>query len=97
LDDQLAELAAETGSDTRKVAQATEYLHRGKAFAVRHPDGAIELRLTSEIAEAARRTPDTDASVRGDDWVHFAPRCWDDHARDRLEAWFRVAWRFAGE
>ena len=74
----------------------TDYARGGQPFAVRDGE-AIELRLLAEIAEAAQRTPSTSASSRGDDWVRFAPSEWDDHARNRLEAWFRVAWRFAAD
>ena len=55
----------------------------------------FELRLGNEITEAALRTPDTRPSTRGSAWVRFAPSDWDDMAFDRLEAWFRVAWRLA--
>lgn len=72
-----------------------EYSRGGVAFAVRPVDDVIELRLGDEIAEAAMRTPDTAPSSRGSAWVTFAPRYWDEHAFDRLEAWFLVAWRLA--
>ena len=74
----------------------TEYVRNGQLFAV-VDSAAVELRLLADVAEAARRTPDTDASRRGDEWVRFAPTTWDDHATDRLAAWFRVAWRFAAD
>lgn len=72
-----------------------EYRRDGVAFASRTGDGAFEIHLGMDVADAARRTPDTHASSRGDEWVLFAPREWDDHARDRLVAWCRVAWRMA--
>lgn len=72
-----------------------EYARNGVAFAARPDPGAIELRLGAEIADAAMRTPDTSSSGRGPDWIRFEPRDWDDHALDRLEAWFLVAWRLA--
>ena len=56
----------------------------------------LELRLGQEIGEAALRTPDTAPSDRGLAWVRFSPAQWDEHAFDRLEAWFKVAWRMAG-
>ncbi len=93
IDELLAKLAAEAdGVDTSPVGEITR---DGRTFAV-HAAGAVELRLGAEIAEAARRTPDTTASERGPDWIRFAPRAWDGHATDRLDAWFRVAWRAAG-
>jgi hypothetical protein len=73
-----------------------EYLRGGVAFAARSGSNLVEFRLGDEIAEAAQRTPDTSASSRGAAWVLFSPAVWDDHALDRLEAWFRVAWRLAG-
>ncbi|MGI8929083.1 MAG: hypothetical protein ACR2H0_06440 [Candidatus Limnocylindrales bacterium] len=90
----LRELVAEAGAESRKAGDGLEFVNGDRVFAVSNKD-AVELRLTSEIAEAARRTPDTGASTRGDDWVRLSPRDWDDHARDRLGAWFRVAWRLA--
>jgi hypothetical protein len=72
-----------------------EYARGGVTFATRPAPDVVELRLGDEIAEAARRTPDTSPSERGPAWVRFAPRDWDEHAFDRLEAWFRVAWRLA--
>jgi hypothetical protein len=49
------------------------------------------------VADAALRTPDTRPSERGDEWVTFAAADWNDLlVRDRLMAWFRLAWRAAG-
>lgn len=76
-------------------AASVEYRRSQHAFAVASGD-SVDLRLGAEIAEAARRTPDAHGSSRGDDWVRFTPHVWDQHASDRLEAWFRVAWRLAG-
>jgi hypothetical protein len=72
-----------------------EYARAGVVFAVRSAEDVVELRLGAEIGEAAMRTPDTGPSPRGPDWVRFAPAEWDEYAFDRLEAWFRVAWRMA--
>jgi hypothetical protein len=91
--DQLADAAGEVTVDA--LGQVVEYSRGGRPFAVAGSE-AVELRLMPDIAEAARRTPDTASSTRGEDWVLFAPQTWDDHAADRLEAWFRVAWRLAG-
>jgi len=68
----------------------------GHQFAVLSGD-AIELRLDEPVARAATRTPDTSPSDRGPAWVRFEPRELDGHAIDRLEAWFRFAYRKAGE
>lgn len=55
-----------------------------------------EFRLGRQIAAAALRTPDTQNSARGSDWVVFAPAELDRHAIDRAEAWLASAWRRAG-
>ena len=90
-------LATEAGDVTSKrIASGIEYVRHGQPIAA-VGGAAVELRLLLDVAEAARRTPDTGPSRRGDEWVRFAPSAWDEHATDRLEAWFRVAWRFAGE
>lgn len=91
------ELAGEADDVTStRTPTGAEYLRNGRAFAA-VDSAAVELRLLSDIAQAARQTPHTAASTRGNEWVRFAPPSWDDHARDRLEAWFRVAWRFAAD
>jgi len=93
----LDELVGEAADiDVASVGDGFEYSRAGRLFAARTGDGSTEVRLGAEIAEAAMRTPDTTLSSRGPDWVRFAPAAWDEHALDRLEAWFRVAWRMAG-
>lgn len=72
-----------------------EYARNGVVFVARPSEDVFELCLGEEIGEAAMRTPDTGPSSRGPAWVRFAPTVWDDLAFDRLEAWFRVAWRMA--
>jgi hypothetical protein len=68
----------------------------GRAFAAVSVDGATaDFRLDGAVADAALRTPDTARSRRGSDWVSFRPETLDDHAIDRLEAWFGSAWRRA--
>lgn len=66
----------------------------GTRFAVLEGD-AIELHLDEPVARAATRTPDTAPSHRGTDWVRFSPGELDEHALDRLDAWFRFAYRRA--
>jgi hypothetical protein len=66
----------------------------GNRFAILEGD-AMELHLDEPVARAATRTPDTAPSHRGLDWVRFAPAALDDHAVDRLDAWFRFAYRRA--
>ncbi len=97
LEQSLGKLLSEAGDVTQQGEQPVpiEYARRGAVFAARPVLGVIELRLGDEIGEAAMRTPSTGPSGRGADWIRFAPPDWDEHAVDRLEAWFRVAWRFA--
>jgi hypothetical protein len=95
LDGLLAALIDEA-EDVETVGEG-ELARSGVGFAAKASPEAVEIRLGQEIAEAARRTPDTRPSARGDAWVVFSPKEWDEHAADRLEAWFRVAWRMAGE
>ena len=94
-DQSLGDLLAELLDETPDVSLSAtrEYSHNGRAFAHRTAEETIDLRLGSEIREAALRTPDTHPSSRGSDWVSFTPKDWDDMAADRLRAWFRVAWR----
>jgi hypothetical protein len=88
------ELAENAGADTADSAAGCDYLRGGTAFATIDGDAA-EVRLDPEIAEAVLRTPSTAASSRGAGWVRFAPPDFDQHARDRAEAWFLSAWRAA--
>ena len=78
-----------------ELSATREYARDGVPFAWRPQEEVIEVRLGQDIAEAALRTPDTHVSERGNAWVRFSPPAWDEHARDRAEAWFRVAWRMA--
>jgi hypothetical protein len=88
-------LAAEAGDvDTADATTGREYSRGQQVFAATH-DGAVELRLHPEVAQAAARTPDTQLSQRGPGWVRFSPAELDGHARDRVRAWFMSAWRAA--
>lgn len=93
LSDVLDSLFDEAGDVTTPTDR--EYARDSVIFAARPEEDVFELRLGEEIGEAAMRTPDTGPSTRGPDWVLFAPPVWDEMAFDRLEAWFRVAWRLA--
>lgn len=95
LGDVLAELLDEV--DDVEVLADREYARNGVVFAARTAENVIELRLRPDVADAALRTPDTAPSARGEEWVAFAAADWNDPlARDRLVAWFRLAWRAAG-
>jgi len=93
----LHELSGEAADvDVVRSGESDAFVRDGVVFAAHSKDNAVELCLGLDISDAARRTPDTGVSDRGQGWVRFAPQVWDEHALDRLEAWFRVAWRMAG-
>ena len=54
---------------------------------------SAEFLLTTAVASAAARTPDTAPSPRGPAWVRFEPADLDDHAIDRAVAWLGFAVR----
>lgn len=79
-----------------EVGQGVEWRRGGRTFAV--ADGEVaEFRLDPLVAKAALRTPDTQPSKLGPDWVRFSPQALDGHAVDRAEAWLASAWRRAGD
>jgi hypothetical protein len=83
----LPDVASGTGG------QATiEWTRAGVRFAIVRGT-SVDLRVGALIGAAAVRTPDTSASDLGPDWVSFAPPDLDDHALDRLGAWFAAACR----
>jgi hypothetical protein len=98
LRDHVESLAAESaaGAERTETGSTIAWSVAARAFAALTND-AIELRLDPPIATAAVRTPDTGPSPRGPEWVRFAPVDLDDHAVDRLEAWFGLAYRRARE
>lgn len=72
----------------------TLYLLGGRPFA--WASGfAFEVQLGPDIAAAALRTPDVVSSPRGPGWIRLAPTVIDDHAADRVVAWFEMARRIA--
>lgn len=92
----LAEAAAAEVPDATAIAAGgtTTWSAGGRSFAVL--SGAlIEFRLEPVVGAAARRTPDTTASKRGEEWVAFAPAELDQYAEDRARAWFAAAYRRA--
>ena len=76
-------------------AHTIEYRVGDRVIAVAHGDASAEFRLDPVVAAAARRTPDTDTSDRGPEWVRFSPAELDPHAADRARAWFEAAVRRA--
>ena len=73
---------------------STAWTRAGVRFAILR-DAGVDLRVGVLIGAAAMRTPDTVTSAEGSDWVAFAPPELDQHALDRLTAWFAAAHRRA--
>ena len=95
LADLLAALAeAQPGCSSTQTGSATIWSIGGTVFAVLDA-GVAEFRLDVPVAAAARRTPDTSASSRGEEWVAFRPAVMDQQAADRATAWFQVGVRRA--
>ena len=97
--ERLAELANESAIDAPEASSqrddaTTIWAVGGRPFAVLSGD-TLEFRLDPIVGAAARRTPGTTASSRGDDWVAFRPAELDQYAEDRLRAWFAAAYRRA--
>ena len=93
----LEDLAPELGQvETAIEGDSVAWRAGGVTFA-ELTDGGVELRLDPAIAAAASHTPDTDLSTRGPEWIRFHPGTLDDHAIDRLEAWFALAVRRANQ
>ena len=78
-----------------QAGDGVEWRRGERTFAAVDGDAA-EFRLDPLVATAALRTPDTQPSQRGSDWVRFSPETLDDHTLDRAEAWLASAWRRAG-
>ena len=99
LRDVLDAAAAEAGitaAPSGEPDNGTIWAAGGRPFATLDVTGAIaSFRLDTELAAAARRTPDVSASSSGPEWVEFRPSAWDEHAADRAAAWFLAAYRRA--
>jgi hypothetical protein len=94
----LLEEAAEdlAGVEAVQGGGGVEWRRGGRPFAT-VSDDAAEFQLDGPVASAAVRTPDTQASQRGPDWVRFSPPALDQYARDRARAWLAFAWRCVGD
>jgi len=95
----LAEILATSAEDLPDVTVTTDgdvttWSTAGRPFATLAGEWA-EFRLDPLVARAALRTADTSPSMRGPEWVVFAPSTMDDPAIDRAEAWFLSAHRLA--
>ncbi len=90
LADELDEVSGSADGD------AVAYKRGGAVFA-RVSGSTLEVRLPTDIADAALRTPDTalDPTDRG--WVRFTPADDERHVTDRVTAWFHTASRHAAD
>jgi hypothetical protein len=79
------------------VADGRMLYRRGEVEIARVDAQGLDVRLPDDIAEAATRTPDTVALDGEAGWIRFTPTSDERHVGDRAEAWFRTAWRHAGE
>ena len=98
----LRDALAASAADVDEVSTSTgadgsiEYAAGGRTVAVVAASGtSAEFQLTTAVASAAVRTPDTTPSPRGPGWVRFEPAELDDHAIDRAVAWLGFAVRHA--
>jgi hypothetical protein len=91
----LADVFADAAEGLEGVAAAGGTWSVGATTFATVDGNAAEFRLDPVVAAAARRTPDTQASDHGPDWVRFEPVELDDQAIDRAEAWFGSAHRRA--
>ena len=82
---------------TEDVASGVTVYRRGEREIARMDARSLEVRLPPDIAEAATRTPDAVAISGEQGWIRFTPTSAERHVADRAEAWFRTAWRHAGD
>ena len=93
----LVDLVSDVIAELDDVTSAAQgaWSRNGRSFAAL--DGStLEVRLAEPVVRAALRTPDTEPSTRGPDWLRFAPPVLDQYALDRAIAWLESAWRNAG-
>jgi hypothetical protein len=90
----LTEVAREAGASSVAGSAGIEFSHDRTVFASASGNVA-EFRLEPEITEAALRTPSTEPSSRGPDWVRLSVQPDESHDLDRARAWFLSAWRNA--
>jgi hypothetical protein len=88
--------AAHPGVSRSEAGGVTTYETGGRPFAAASGP-KVEFLLKPDIARAALRTPGTEPSTRGPDWVVFEPPEEPDrYDLDRLRSWFDMAARLAG-
>ncbi len=95
LEDLCAEVAAELDEITSAADRGVTSYARGSAVFARVSGSRLEVRLPTDIAEAALRTPDTTLDPDDRGWLHFTPTDTERHVTDRAAAWFEIAWRHA--
>ena len=89
-------MAAHPGVSRREAGATTTFGIGGRPFAAVSGRTA-EFQLKPDIARAALRTPGTEPSTRGPDWVAFEPPEEPDrYDLDRLRSWFDMAARLVG-
>lgn len=87
---------AHPGVNRREAGRVTTYEIGERPFAAAS-GRTVEFQLKPDIVRAALRTPGTQASKRGPDWVVFEPpEELDRYDLDRLRSWFDMAARLAG-
>jgi hypothetical protein len=86
------ELGQEAGASSSPAGGGTQF-SRGTVVFATASGNVVELRLDSEIAEAALSTPSTAPSSRGSGWIQLAGDPGNPHDLDRARAWFLSAWR----
>jgi hypothetical protein len=96
-----AGLCAELADELDEVTSSTDggvtaFARVGVVFA-RVEGGRLEVRLPTDIADAALRTPDTTLDPDDRGWVRFTPADAERHVTDRATAWFHIAWRHAAD
>jgi hypothetical protein len=95
LDERVGAVIDELGGvDVRRDGTGVAFAAGGSVFAVLAGD-LLEVALDDTVLNAALKTPDTAASVRGPGWIAFSPQSVDRFALDRAEAWVRFAHRRA--
>ena len=94
LDRLCADVAAELDEVSSATAGGAVVYARGNAEFARVTPTTLEVRLPSDIAEAALRTTDTTA-LPEPGWIRFQPADDERHVTDRAAAWFQTAWRHA--
>ena len=87
-------MAAELDDVSTVTAGGAVVYARGDTEFARVTPSTLEVRLPTDIADAALRTTDTTAGP-APGWIRFQPVDGERHVTDRAAAWFQTAWRHA--